>query len=166
MVSLAEVPILARALGATSYGELIWVQLTALIVSWLLEYGFNLSTSRTIAQAQHDRKMLRSIAGNIFLARLILLIVVTPPLVLLYQWLVTVTADLALAGFIYFVAFGLNPFWYFQGLKKMGRAVAVEILTRSVALVGLLIFVRAPEDVAIALWIMASGAMACTLMTT
>lgn len=165
-ISLAEVPILARALGPEAYGALIWVQVTALLASMLVDYGFTLSASRIIAQGRSDTKMIQKLAGNVFFAKLILLGLVALPLLMLYLWLKPTTPGMALAGFVYLVAFGMSPFWYFQGMERMGRAVVIEIVTRSTALLALFVFVHSPSDSTLALWLMASGALVCTAVTT
>lgn len=164
-ISLAEVPILARALGASAYGELLWVQATALIASILIDYGFNLSASREIARCRHDPTQVRRICGDVFLAKLMLLTIVTVPLVILYEVTQPTSYGMALAGFIYLIGFGMTPFWYFQGMERMGRSVVIEVLTRTLALAGLFLFVTSPTDVTLALFIMATGSFACTAIT-
>ena len=165
VISLAEVPILARALGAAAYGELVWVQATALLASILVDYGFNLSASRDIARNRDSNSFVQRICGEVFLAKLVLLSIVTLPLLITYLLFTPVSAGMALAGFGYFLGFGLTPFWYFQGMERMGRAVAIETVTRLVALIGLFLFVHTPEDKTLGLTIMALGSIACTGIT-
>ena len=165
VISLAEVPVLARALGPAAYGELVWVQATALLASILVDYGFNLSASREIARNCDDTQYLQRVCGDVFLAKLALLILVSIPIVALYALFKPVDAGMALAGFIYFVGFGMTPFWYFQGRERMGRAVAIETGARLAALIGLVLFVNAPEDKTIGLAIMAIGSFICTAIT-
>jgi len=165
VISLAEVPILARALGPAAYGELVWVQATALLASILVDYGFNLSASREIARNRNNASFLQRLCGDVFLAKLALLTFVSVPIVVLCTVFKPVDAGMTLAGFMYFVGFGMTPFWYFQGMERMGRAVAVETATRLVALIGLLAVVHTPEDKTLGLTIMAIGSVACTGIT-
>lgn len=162
VISLAEVPILARALGPAAYGELIWVQATAFLASILVDYGFNLSASREIARNRDSDSFVQRICGDVFLAKLMLLALVTLPLLIAYLVFTPVSFGMALAGFLYFLGFGLTPFWYFQGMERMGRAVAIETVTRLAALIGLFLFVSNPEDKTLGLTIMAVGSIACT----
>lgn len=161
-ISLAEVPILARALGLNAYGELLWVQATALLVSILVDYGFNLSAAREIAQSQNNICLIKRVCGEVFLAKLLLLVSISLPLLALYLWLRPTSAYMALAGFVYFVGFGMTPFWYFQGRERVGRVVLIEISTRSIALLLLIAFVEEPQDATLALWIMATASLTCT----
>ena len=165
VISLAEVPILARALGPSAYGELVWVQATALLASILVDYGFNLSASREITRNRQDSSFVKQICGDVFLAKLILLVTVTFPLFIGYWLLTPVSVGMALAGFLYFLGFGLTPFWYFQGMERMGRAVAIETLTRLTALLALFYLVQTPDDKTMGLTIMALGSIACTGIT-
>jgi PST family polysaccharide transporter len=166
VISFAEVAVLARALGTNAYGELLWIQATALLASIVVDYGFNLSASREIAQNQKNQKLIKSICGEVFVAKLLLLTGVSLTLVLLYVWLQPTSAAMALAGFVYLVGFGLTPFWYFQGRERMGRAVSIEITTRAVAFLVLLFLVKTPDDATLALWIMAVGSFVCTLIAS
>lgn len=165
VISLAEVPILARALGPAAYGELIWVQATALLASILVDYGFNLSASREIARNRDSDSFVQRICGDVFIAKLMLLALVTLPLLIAYLVFTPVSVGMAFAGFIYFLGFGLTPFWYFQGMERMGRAVAIETVTRLAALIGLFLFVSNPENKTLGLTIMAVGSIACTGIT-
>lgn len=165
VISLAEVPILARALGPAAYGELIWVQATALLASLLVDYGFNLSASREIARNRDQTTLIKRICGDVFLAKLILLLVVSVPLFAIYIAIQPVSLGMAVAGFVYFVGFGLTPFWYFQGVERMGKAVAVETATRLFALVGLFFLVHSPDDKTLGLTVMAIGSIGSTGLT-
>lgn len=162
LISLAEVPVLARALGPTAYGELLWVQATALLASLLVEYGFSLSASREIARNRGDSASIKRICGEVFVAKLMLLSLVTAMFLIAYLAWTPVPVGMAAAGYLYFLGFGLTPFWYFQGLERMGHPVAVEILMRLIALIGLFYFVDTPSDGTLALTIMAISSIACT----
>lgn len=164
-ISLAEIPILARSLGPDAYGTLLWVQATALLASVVIDWGFTLSASREIARHRHQPEELRKICGDVFVAKAILALIVSIPLITAYVLLVPVSLGLALAGFAYMVAFGFSPFWLFQGMEKMERAVAIEVATRTIALFALVIFVQAPRDNIVALSIMAIGALVCTTVS-
>ncbi|UOD49728.1 oligosaccharide flippase family protein [Orrella daihaiensis] len=155
LISLAEVPILARALGASAYGELVWVQATALLASIVVDYGFNLSAAREIAIRKNDPIFLKKLCGDVFLAKLLMLSLITLPILAAYWIFTPVSAGMAAAGFLYFVGFGLTPFWYFQGMERMGRAVAIETTARLLALCSLFLFVNSPQDKTLGLTIMA-----------
>ena len=165
LISLAEVPVLARSLGQTAYGELVWVQATALLASILVDYGFNLSASRGIATRKDNSNFLRQLCGDVFIAKLLLLVIITLPLLITYLIFTPVSVGMFIAGFLYFLGFGFTPFWYFQGIEKMGRAVAVETLTRAISLLALLLFVKSPEDKTLGLTIMAVGSVTSTTAT-
>lgn len=166
ILSLAEILILARVLGPEAYGSLLWVQASALLGSVLVEWGFNLGATREVALARNDPERLKRICGDIFLAKTILLMIVGSTFVLIYLAYKPVPIDLAAAGLIYLIGFGMSPFWYFQGTEKMGRAVVAEIATRVCALAGLAWLIKTPQDTTLALSLMACGGLSCTLIST
>lgn len=165
VISLAEVPILARALGLAAYGELVWVQATALLASILVDYGFNLSASREIARNRDERSFVQRICGEVFIAKLMLLSLVTVPLLIVYLLFKPVSLGMALAGFIYFLGFGMTPFWYFQGMERMVKAVGIETATRLGVLISLFFLVQTPDDKTLGLTLMALGSIASTGIT-
>jgi polysaccharide transporter, PST family len=165
IISLAEIAILARGLGPLAFGELVWIQATALLASLFVDYGFNLSASREIASKRDDAAFLKQICGNVFLAKTYLLVGISLLLLLAYAVTNPVSKGMALAGFLYFVGFGLSPFWYFQGRERMGRAIAFEIAIRLTALAALFVYVHTPDDKLRALMIMGLGSLTCTVGT-
>ncbi|MDN5844556.1 MAG: oligosaccharide flippase family protein, partial [Alcaligenaceae bacterium] len=46
LVPIFEIPILARALGAELYGQILFCQALALTSSLLVEYGFNINAAQ------------------------------------------------------------------------------------------------------------------------
>jgi len=62
-------------------------------------------------------------------------------------------------AWVWSIAQGLSPLWYFQGREQMIRAVVPEGAGRVIALVAMILFVRMPEHGALALALQAFGAV-------
>lgn len=169
VIPLLEIPILARALGPTAYGQLVLIQSVALMTSLIVEYGFNLSSSREVAKNGDDQQQLGRIFSNVLAAKLLLTASVASMLGATI-WLTPISIhnlppDHITWGFVYFFAFAFSPFWFFLGREKVGGIIFLELCLRLTCLVTLYLLVKEPEDASLALALLASTGFANTLIT-
>ena len=157
LIPILEIPILARALGVQEYGKVVLIQSIALMSSLIVEYGFSLSGSRQIAIARDDRGNLSRIYGDVFSAKLIIILTLFlfGAIIYVFNGHVFLGGTQILLGFIYFLAFGFSPFWFFQGLEKISVVVIIEVVLRFASLFLLYWFIRSEEDAELALGILA-----------
>lgn len=169
LIPLAEIPILARSLGPTLYGQILFCQALALVASLLVEYGFNINAAQQVALARDDIKVRNAIFSQVTLAKVILSV----PLVFLIfvLWLLGVfegyvnNFSLLLFVFSYFLAFGFSSMWYFQGMEKMSRPAFLDVFLRLLGLSVLYFFVHSPDDFVMALPILALPPLLNTTLT-
>jgi PST family polysaccharide transporter len=72
---------------------------------------------------------------------------------------------LALFAFVYSVALGMSPFWYFQGTERMTKPVLLELAGRAMATGGIFLLVKSPGDGWKALALQAGAAVLTTAIT-
>ncbi|KAA0984519.1 oligosaccharide flippase family protein [Pseudomonas sp. ANT_J28] len=156
LIPILEIPVLARALGVQEYGKVVLIQSIALMSSLIVEYGFSLSGSRQVAIARDDKGELSRIYGEVFSAKLIIVLIVLLCSAVLYILNGSLFFDgpLVFFGFIYFLAFGFSPFWFFQGLEKISVVVILEVILRFASLIFLYWFVKDEGGAKLALGIM------------
>jgi PST family polysaccharide transporter len=79
IIPLVELPFLASVLSVEVLGQIIFLQAIALTLSFFVEYGFNLTASRSLAQniQYHDDLIRAKLIGRVFQAKIILLSLVT-----------------------------------------------------------------------------------------
>jgi len=157
LIPILEIPVLARALGVQEYGKVVLIQSVALMSSLIVEYGFSLSGSRQVAIARDDKGELSRIYGEVFSAKLIIVLIVLLCSAVLYVLNGSLFFDgpLVFFGFLYFLAFGFSPFWFFQGLEKISVVVILEVILRFASLIFLYWFVKDEGGAKLALGIMA-----------
>ncbi|TFB35559.1 oligosaccharide flippase family protein [Pseudomonas sp. F01002] len=157
LIPILEIPVLARALGVQEYGKVVLIQSIALMSSLIVEYGFSLSGSRQVAIARDDKGELSRIYGEVFSAKLIIVLIVLLCSAVLYILNGSLFFDgpLVFFGFLYFLAFGFSPFWFFQGLEKISVVVILEVILRFASLIFLYWFVKDEGGAKLALGIMA-----------
>lgn len=150
LVPIAEIPILARALGASLYGEILFCQALALSCSVVVEYGFNINAAQQVAVHREQPDALNRLFSQVLLAKVLL----AAPIVVLcvLAWLSGLGGehlrDPALVVFViaYFLAFGFSPMWYFQGVERVTPPAMLDVALRLSGLGLLALWVRTPED--------------------
>lgn len=166
LIPILEIPVLARALGVQEYGKVVLIQSVALLSSLVVEYGFSLSGSRQIALASGEKQSLARIYGEIFSAKLLIvaIVVLIGTVVCLIKGSYFYDPKLIFLGFLYFLAFGFSPFWFFQGLEKISFVVIMEVVLRFASLLLLFLFVNSADDAFLALCIMSSLGLLNTIL--
>ena len=148
VLPLVTLPYLARVLRPDGFGLLLFAQSFALWASLTIEYGFNLSATRGIAQNRGNKDLLAVTAGGVLGAKLLLL-----PVLLIVAVMAAWSAEnlrqhpaYLFCAVLQTLACGFSPFWYFQGTEQMARAVVVEFLSRASATAFIFLLVAKPED--------------------
>lgn len=169
LVPVLEIPILARALGAAQYGQILFCQALALTASLLVEYGFNLNAAHQAALVRDRPQDLTRLFSQVTLAKGLL----AAPLVILLclVWVLGLLdaylGQRALLLFVltYFLAFGFSPMWYFQGKERMAGPALLDVGLRLCGLGVLALMVRTADDFLLALPILAIPPLLNTVLT-
>lgn len=120
-ISLAAVPYLVRVLGPSKYGLVIFAQSIVTYFIFLVDFGFDMSGTIKIAEAQDDKKKLSEIFHNIMAAKIILGLVGFVIILLLVlsigklrdEWQLLLITFGMIGGQI------LIPSWFYRGMEKM-----------------------------------------------
>jgi PST family polysaccharide transporter len=148
LIPLASIPYLARVLGPEGWGQVAFVSAMAELIVILIEFGFTLSATRSIARNRDDAFQRGRITIGVLSAQT-MLAAFGVTLALVASRFIPLLRDhaaLLAAGLTYAVAQGFVPLWYFQGMERIRLAAAVEVGAKSVALAALFVFVRNPHD--------------------
>jgi PST family polysaccharide transporter len=125
------------------------VLLAQALAAWvvmLLDYGFELSGARAVANARAAGHDLATVVWRIQGAKLLLLPLGALLLVGAAQALPALRADRALVAWamVFALARGLNPLWYFQGMERVRGAVAMDTGGRVLAALAVFALVHDP----------------------
>lgn len=148
IVPLVILPFLARTLGPTEMGTIVFVQSFSFTLGVVLEYGFGYSASRDVAQRREDPDGLARTVAGVLGAQLILggLCV----LVALALWPLVPAfrerPELLGLGIVLLLTQGLAPVWYFVGVERMVSTALLEFVTRAAGAVAIIVLVDAPGD--------------------
>jgi len=147
LVPLLVIPILARVVDSDSYGVYMYAISFATWLSIFIEYGFNLSSTRDVASTQDPVEIGCIVRGTE--SAKILLTLATLPLLLIALVLLPPfrgTAVWAITAWILGVLLAFSPTYYFQGRERLRVVGMAELGSGAAILIGVLVFVNAPED--------------------
>lgn len=152
LVPFLALPHLTRNLGVEGFGQMTWVMLIMHLGVLWVDFGFGWSVTREIAAHRADRAKISALTLNtwmaqaclclLFMGTALLLAVLFAPL---EHWV------LYASGFTLVLGQALFPLSLFQGMEWMRPMVVFQVLGKLCSLVLILIWVRAPQDLSLAI---------------
>jgi len=148
VIPLINLPYLSRVLGVERFGIVFFAFAFMQYFIMLTDYGFGLSATREIAVNRHNSNNLSNIFSAVTFIKLCLLIVSFVILCIMIifipklheNWLVF------LLSFLMVVGNAIYPVWFFQGMERMKYITFLNILSKTIFLVLIFIFVKHESD--------------------
>ena len=145
---LLTFPYLARVLGPSGWGVVVFAQAIGDVIACVVEYGFDISGSRETSRQRNDPQRLSALISGVLGAKSLLAMVCIAGALFFRRFTHHVAPSLALfwASTIWGVCQGINMLWFFQGLERMRLASALEIGGKVMATLSIFVLVRKPDD--------------------
>ncbi|PRY54583.1 PST family polysaccharide transporter [Arcticibacter pallidicorallinus] len=151
VLPLLTVPVIVRIIGPDKFGAINFAAAIVTYFSLLINYGFDLTATRAIARAPHDKEERNRVFSNILFAKILLLslslLVFVPSLFLVPA----MAADKDLFIFTYIACFSLviTPNWLYQGLQELHQVAIFNFIAKLLFTISILFIVRKEEDYAL-----------------
>ena len=148
VLPLIAVPFLARTLGPEAWGRVAAAQSFAMLVGLMVEFGFNLSAARMVAQQRGDRNRLAETFAAVTAAQLLLLAVALVLATAVRTRVPHLARDSGLfwSAMLWMIPQVISFQWYYQGVEQMPRLAALTLAGRAAGLAGVLWLVQGPAD--------------------
>jgi PST family polysaccharide transporter len=159
IIPLITIPYLTRVLEAEAFGKVTFAQVVMTYFVLLVDYGFSWSATRKVSAQRADRDALSRTFAATWAAQWLLVIVaalVATTAVLLTDRL-RPDALLYAAAFSTVIGTALFPIWFLQGLERLQVVAALQLITRTLALIPIFLFIHQPQDAVWVLLIQGSG---------
>lgn len=159
ILPLITLPYLTRVLGAEAFGKVAFAQVVMTYFVLLVDYGFTWSATRKVSTQRSDRDALSRTFAATWAAQWLLVIVaalVATAVVLLTDRL-RPDALLYAAAFSTVIGTALFPIWFLQGLEQLQAVAVLQLLTRTLTLLPIFLFIQQPQDAIWVLLIQGSG---------
>lgn len=149
LIPLASMPYLARVLGPEGWGEVAFITAMAELVAIVIEFGFGLSATRSVARYRDDAVARGKITTGVLGAQVLLAAGAVAAVLIAAQFVPFLKEHPRLVtwGIIYSLAEGFTPFWYFQGTERIRLSAALEMGSKFSALGALFLLVKGPQHV-------------------
>ena len=141
-------PYLVRTLGSEKYGLVMIAQSVALFLTIIVDFGFNISATREVANLKNDKEKLSQFYWNVLSIKFVLIIITFLLLLVLIFCVDKFSED----PLVYLFSFGLVlgqaifPTWFFQGIEKMQVITIVNVAAKLFFTISLFFVVLSPAD--------------------
>lgn len=148
VIPLITLPYLSRVLGVDKFGLVFFALAFVEYFRVLTDYGFNLSATREIAVNRHNLNNLSNIFNSVMIVKVILLIVSFLILCIAIVFIPKLRADwfVFILSFLIVIGNAIYPVWFFQGMEHMKYITFLNILSKTLFLILIFIFVKNSAD--------------------
>lgn len=148
LIPLVSLPYLSRVLGPEMFGLVFFAQAFMMYFMMLTDYGFGLSATREIAVNRHNQSNLSNIFSSVTVVKFILLGISFLILLLAIIFVPKIHDNWQIFVLTFFMVVGnaIYPVWFFQGMERMKYITFLNILSKTIFLVLIFIFVKHQSD--------------------
>ena len=161
VMMLILLPYLVRVLGPEKYGLLAFAQGVVQYFIVFTDYGFNLSAPNSIAVEASVPVRVRNVFSSVMAAKLLLGTFATVVYAILIAGIPALRQEAILYWAVFVLVLGnvVFPVWFFQGIQRMRYITYANASARILTTLLVLMFVRKPDDYAIAALLQASTSL-------
>ncbi len=141
-------PYLIRKLGSDGYGNYVFVMSIVLIFITIVNFGFDFTGVKSIAENINKKEKLSYTLSAIFTVKLLLSILVTIFYFLLVLFIPKLYSNRLLFYICFFNIFTniFFPIWYFQGIQQMKIVTYIQVLFKFISLPFIFFLIKLPSD--------------------
>ncbi len=138
------IPHFTKIFSKDNWGQVLIVQAIALWLQIVIEYGFNLSATRSMARVKEDPLALSKLVSGVIGAKVILSVIVILLAFLIYILLdnLKYLGSLIAWATAFAIMQGFNPIWYFLARDRFGQYAAIDFFARALYLILCLVFIK------------------------
>lgn len=164
ILPVVTMPYLGRVLGPEGLGLVAFVQGYTIFGSILIEYGFNLSATRELARCRESRDRRAELMGGVLGAQALFSLAAAAGSAAAARFVPILSGHprLLLFGLIFCISESLNPYWYFQGMERMGMVATFEVVSKTAGAAAMFLLVRSPDDAWVVLAVQSAASICAT----
>lgn len=145
---LITFPYIVRIFNVYNYGLYVTIITISTYLSLIVDFGFGLSATRDIAKLSNNKQQINKVFNQVVTAKIYLFLLGFAAIGIFCLWEQKYTAHiylilLALLGGIGNILF---PTWFFQAMSRVDKLAKLNVLSRSIGLVMLLLLIHNNND--------------------
>lgn len=147
LIPLITYPYLIHVLGKDLYGVIIYSQAIVSYLAIFVNWGFNISATKSISINRDNPAKVNEIASVVYLVKSLLLIIMFGVLFLMFLF-----PEIQKYKLLYIFSMWqciyecLFPVWFFQGVEKMKYIALLSFIGRLFFILFIFLWVTAPQD--------------------
>lgn len=159
VLALIIMPYLINALGISKYGLYSFAFAISMYLVIVTDFGFGFTGVKLISVNRNNLNKVSGIFHSIQIIKIIILLI----LLVIYSLAILFIETLSENKELFFLSFGILigqtiiPIWFFQGMEKMKYITVINLSIRLISLILILVFVKQPEDINLAIASQAVG---------
>ena len=148
LLPLLALPFLFIKLGSEYYGLIAFSYSVSLFLNVLVDFGFDLYSTREISINRDDKIKTDKIFSVTMVSKSLLLL--TSFLILIV--LIFTTEKFKINSYVYYLMFFivignyLSPLWYFQGMEKMRYVTIINSISKFLSFLPMFVFIKSSDD--------------------
>jgi O-antigen/teichoic acid export membrane protein len=148
LLPLVTIPYLTKIIGANLFGLLAIASAIIVYFQTFVDFGFDYSGARDIANNQTDVKAISKIFWTIIITKLILMIISLIILILMIVFIPFFKSHyiIILLTFLYIPGRVLFPEWFFQGMEKMKYITFLNVIAKLVFTILIFLVIKKRDD--------------------
>lgn len=148
VIPLITLPYLSRVLGVEKFGLVFFAFAFMEYFNILTDFGFGLSATREIAINRNSKKRISNIFNSVITIKMLLVLVSFIVLLACIFLIPKIRTNyiVFLLSFLMCIGNAIYPVWFFQGMERMKCITFLNILSKTIFLILIFIFVKTKND--------------------
>ncbi|MCR5260804.1 MAG: flippase [Candidatus Gastranaerophilales bacterium] len=148
IIPFVTLPYQTRVLGVENFGLVSFAMAFVGYCTNIVDYGFDASATYKIAKHRSNMKAVSNIFSSVLVTKTLLMLVSFVVVILLIMAVPKFREQglLFMATMPVIIGSVIYPMWFFMGMERMKYVTFMNIVSRSIFMVLLFVFVKKPDD--------------------
>jgi len=141
-------PYLIRVLGSGNYGLVIYMLSIFSFFNILINFGLNVFSTKDIAENINDKNKLSEIFSIVLILKTLIFFLGLIILLFFCYYITFFKKNILLSLVCYSISISeiIFPVWYFQGIEKMKYITYVNVVSKIIITISILLFINNSKD--------------------
>ncbi|WP_164506689.1 oligosaccharide flippase family protein [Tenacibaculum singaporense] len=159
-------PFLIDKISLEGFGIIILLQVIMNYGTTLVDYGYNLIGTNEVSNSK-SYENLASIVSKVLVVKFILLVLSFLMVFVSVFFIKPLQGkcEIVFLGWLNVVGIGLYPIWYFQGKEEMQLIGIINLVSKLVTIVGILLFIKGADDINLTVFFLSLSSVLCALFS-
>jgi len=148
LIPLIAFPYVIHIIGAEYFGIISLAFATIYYLQLIVDYGFDISGVKYVAQNQKSSEILSNIFSSIITIKIVLVFCCMMILLILQYLISVINKNFIVYAFTFIMipAMSMQCVWFYTGMEKVIYMNYINIIARGIFLLCIFLFIKSPSD--------------------